>query len=115
MNYVLEIPLLSHCTRNIGRKIEARVFQYFCVSYTYMKKVEIYSTATCHFCDLAKEYFAENNVEYTTHDVGPSGDQAKRAEMVEMTGQLGVPVIRIGDDVVIGFNKEKIAELLEIK
>lgn len=80
-----------------------------------MKKVEIYSTSTCHFCDLAKEYFAQNNVEYITHDVGASGDPAKRAEMVEMTGQLGVPVIRIGDDVVIGFNKEKIAELLEIK
>ena len=78
-----------------------------------MKKVEIYSTPTCHFCDLAKEYFAENNVEYTGYNVAE--DQGKRAEMVEMTGQLGVPVIRIGDDVVIGFNKEKIAELLEIK
>lgn len=78
-----------------------------------MKKVEIYSTPTCHFCDLAKEYFAKNNIEYTGYNVAE--DQEKRAEMVEMTGQLGVPVIRIGDDVVIGFNKEKIAELLEIK
>lgn len=78
-----------------------------------MKKVEIYSTPTCHFCDLAKHYFAENNIEYTNYDV--SVDQAKRAEMVEMTGQLGVPVIKIESDVVIGFNKEKLAELLEIK
>lgn len=76
----------------------------------YMKKVEIYSTPTCHFCDLAKEYFAKNNVEYTNYNVAE--DREKRAEMVDMTGQLGVPVIRIGDDVVIGFNKEKIDELL---
>ncbi len=75
-----------------------------------MKKVEIYSTPTCHFCDLAKEYFAKNNVEYTNYNVAE--DREKRAEMVDMTGQLGVPVIRIGDDVVIGFNKEKIDELL---
>ena len=78
-----------------------------------MKKVEIYSTPTCHFCDLAKHYFADNNIEFTNYNVAE--DQAKRAEMVEITGQLGVPVIKIGDDVVIGFNKEKIAELLEIK
>lgn len=78
-----------------------------------MKKVEIYSTPTCHFCDLAKHYFAENNIEYINYDV--SVDQAKRAEMVEITGQLGVPVIKIESDIVIGFNKEKLAELLEIK
>lgn len=78
-----------------------------------MKKVEIYSTPTCHFCDLAKHYFAENNIEYINYDV--SVDQAKRAEMVEITGQLGVPVIKIESDIVIGFNKEKLAELLGIK
>ncbi len=78
-----------------------------------MKKVEIYSTPTCHFCELAKHYFAENNIEYINYDV--SVDQAKRAEMVEITGQLGVPVIKIESDIVIGFNKEKLAELLEIK
>lgn len=78
-----------------------------------MKKVEIYSTPTCHFCDLAKRYFADNNVEFVNYNVAE--DQAKRAEMVEITGQLGVPVIKIENDIVIGFNKEKIAELLEIK
>lgn len=78
-----------------------------------MKKVEIYSTPTCHFCDLAKHYLSDNKIEYVSYNVAE--DQAKRAEMVEMTGQRGVPVIKIDNDVVIGFNKEKIAELLGIQ
>lgn len=75
-----------------------------------MKTVTIYSTPVCHFCQAAKEYFKENNVEYTEHDV--ASDTDKRQEMIEMTGQMGVPVIRIEDDVVIGFDEGKIAELL---
>lgn len=74
------------------------------------KEVTIYSTPVCHFCNAAKEYFKENNVEYTEHDV--AADQDKRQEMIEMTGQMGVPVIRIGDDVVVGFDEAKVAELL---
>ncbi|HEY4509097.1 MAG TPA: glutaredoxin family protein [Candidatus Paceibacterota bacterium] len=77
------------------------------------KKVTIYSTPTCHFCNMAKDYFKENNVEYTAFDV--SVDQDKRKEMMEKSGQLGVPVIIIGDKIIIGFNKPKIAELLDIK
>ncbi|MFT7507333.1 MAG: glutaredoxin 3 [Acidimicrobiales bacterium] len=74
------------------------------------KTVIIYSTPVCHFCHTAKDYFKDNSVEYTEHDVG--ADQEKRQEMIEMTGQMGVPVIRIGDDVVIGFDEAKVAELL---
>ena len=74
--------------------------------------VTIYSTPVCHFCHAAKEFFQENNVEYTEHDV--AADAEKREEMIEMTGQMGVPVIRIGDDVVIGFDEAKIKELLKI-
>ncbi|MFT5036885.1 MAG: glutaredoxin 3 [Candidatus Azotimanducaceae bacterium] len=74
------------------------------------KKVTIYSTPVCHFCQAAKEYFKENNVEYTELDV--ASDQEKRQEMIEMTGQMGVPVIRIGDDVVVGFDESKVKELL---
>ncbi len=74
------------------------------------KQVTIYSTPVCHFCHAAKAYFDENNVEYTEFDV--ASDEAKRTEMIEMTGQMGVPVIRIGDDVVIGFDESKIKELL---
>jgi len=74
------------------------------------KTVTIYSTPVCHYCQAAKEYFKENNVEYTEHDV--AADAEKRQEMIEMTGQMGVPVIRIEDDVVIGFDESKVAELL---
>jgi len=74
--------------------------------------VVIYSTPVCHFCQAAKEFFKENNVEYTEHDV--AGDADKRQEMIDMTGQMGVPVIKIGDDVVIGFDEGKVKELLKI-
>lgn len=77
-----------------------------------MKQVTIYSTPTCHFCHMAKEFFQEKGVAY--QDIDVAVDQDKRAEMIDMTGQMGVPVIRIGDDVIIGFNKPKIAELLGI-
>ena len=75
-----------------------------------MKNVNIYSTPTCHFCHMAKDYFKENNIEYTEFDV--AADAEKRAQMMEKTGQMGVPVIEIGDEVVIGFNESKIKELL---
>ena len=74
--------------------------------------VIIYSTPVCHFCQAAKEFFTENNVAYTEHDV--AADAGKREEMIEMTGQMGVPVIRIGDDVVIGFDEAKVKELLKM-
>ena len=75
-----------------------------------MKNVNIYSTPTCHFCHMAKDYFNENNIEYTEFDV--AADAEKRSEMMEKTGQMGVPVIEIGSEVVIGFNEAKIKDLL---
>ncbi len=75
--------------------------------------VEIYSTPTCHFCHMAKDWFAANNVKFVDHDV--AADLERRKEVVEMTGQMGVPVIRIGNDIVIGFNQPKLEELLNIK
>ena len=74
--------------------------------------VVIYSTPVCHFCQAAKEFFKENDVAYTEFDV--AADASKREEMIEMTGQMGVPVIRIGDDVVIGFDEPKVKELLKL-
>ena len=76
------------------------------------KTVTIYSTPTCHFCHAAKEFFTANKIQFTDHNVAT--DLAKRQEMIEMTDQMGVPVIRIGDDVVIGFDKPTIANLLGI-
>ena len=74
------------------------------------KEVTIYSTPTCHFCHAAKEFFTANNVTFADHDVAT--DIEKRKEMVDMTGQMGVPVIRIGDDVIVGFDEPKLRELL---
>lgn len=75
--------------------------------------VEIYSTPTCHFCHLAKDWFNEIGVKYVDYDV--SVDRERLAEMMEITGQRGVPVIKIGYDVVLGFDKMKLQELLNIK
>ncbi|OGI83296.1 hypothetical protein A2997_02265 [Candidatus Nomurabacteria bacterium RIFCSPLOWO2_01_FULL_36_10b] len=72
--------------------------------------VSIYTTPACHFCHMAKDFLKEKNISYTEYNV--SEDQNKRAEMIDMTGQMGVPVIKIGDDIIIGFNEEKILELL---
>lgn len=76
------------------------------------KTVTIYSTPTCHFCQQAKQFFAEKGIEYTNYDV--STDAEKRAEMIKLTGQLGVPVIVIGSEVVVGFSRGKVAEKLGI-
>ena len=74
-----------------------------------MKNVTIYSTPTCHFCHMAKEYFKANNVAYTEHDV--ASDLEKRKEMVEKSGQMGAPVIVIDNELTAGFDKPKIAQM----
>lgn len=76
------------------------------------KKVEIFSTETCHFCHMAKDWLTSKNVSFVDYNVG--SDVEKRKEMMEMTGQLGVPVIRIGNEVMIGFNPDQMAKILEI-
>ncbi len=78
-----------------------------------MKKVEIFSTPTCHFCHMAKEFFKEKGVEFTDHNV--AADTARRQEMMDKSGQLGVPVIIIDDkDLVIGFDQAQLSKLLGI-
>lgn len=75
--------------------------------------VTIYSTPTCHFCQMAKEFFAEKNIPYTGYDV--STDAGKRAEMIQLTGQLGVPVIVIDGTAMVGFDREKLATKLGVE
>lgn len=77
------------------------------------KAVTIYTTPTCHFCKMAKDFFDEKGVQYTAHDV--AADAAKRSEMIELTGQLGVPVIVVGDEVLVGFDRGKLAAKLGIE
>ena len=77
------------------------------------KKVSIYSTNACVYCQTAKDFFAEHKIKYQEFDVG--NDLAKRKEMVEKSGQMGVPVIQIGEEIIVGFNKPLLSELLKIK
>jgi len=75
-----------------------------------MAKVTIYSTPSCGYCQMAKEFFKENDVEFEEFDV--AADETKRNEMIERSGQMGVPVIYVDDEMIIGFDKAKLTELL---
>ena len=77
------------------------------------KTVTIYTTPTCHFCQMSKEFFKANNVAYTEVDV--AADPAKRQEMIDKSGQMGVPVIMIGEEMTIGFDKRRLQELLGLQ
>lgn len=77
-----------------------------------MKEVTIYTTPTCHFCKEAKAFFKENNIPYKEHDV--LSDLDKRKEMMDKSGQMGVPVITIDNDLVIGFDRGRIESILGI-
>lgn len=76
------------------------------------KKVTIYSTPTCPFCIRTKQFLKDNNVQFTDYDVGQ--DQEKAQEMMRKTGQMGVPVIDVEGQIIIGFDKERIKEALGI-
>ena len=78
-----------------------------------MKKVVMYSTPTCHYCNLAKEFFDDNNIKYEVLDV--QNNLENRKEMVERSGQMGVPMIFVDNELVKGFDEEKLRELLDIK
>ena len=73
----------------------------------------MYSTPTCHYCNMAKDFFDEHKVKYEVFNV--QTDLAKRKEMMDKSGQMGVPVILVDDVVVNGFDEDKLRELLEIK
>jgi len=75
-----------------------------------MSNVVIYSTPNCPYCVMAKEYLSEKNIAFTDHNVGL--DKTKAEEMVKKSGQMGVPVVDIDDNIVVGFNKPEINRLL---
>ncbi|MDI6717850.1 MAG: glutaredoxin domain-containing protein [Patescibacteria group bacterium] len=72
--------------------------------------VTIYSTPTCPYCEMAKKYFKENNIQYQNFDVSVNENAAR--EMLEKTHQMGVPVIDIDGAIIIGFNKPEIEKAL---
>ena len=77
-----------------------------------MKKVIIYSTPTCHFCHLAKDFFNEKGVAFEEKDV--MTDLPARQEMMTKSGQMGVPVIDIEGKIIVGFDEPAIAGELGI-
>ena len=68
--------------------------------------VTIYSTPTCGYCNMAKDYFKKNNINYQDYNV--ASDVRKAEEMVQKSGQMGVPVIDINGKIIIGFNQPEI-------
>ena len=75
-------------------------------------QVTIYSTPTCHFCHAAKDFFTTHNVAFTEHNV--ASDLAKRQEMIQKSGQMGVPVIDIDGKIIIGYDEPQLRKLLKI-
>ena len=74
------------------------------------KTITIYSTPTCHFCQMTKDFLKEKGIAYSDFNV--ASDLEKRQEMIQLSGQMGVPVIRIENDIIVGFNKPVIDDLL---
>lgn len=78
-----------------------------------MKNIIVYTTPTCPYCHAAKEFLSEHKVAFT--DVDVSRDIAKAQEMVQKSGQMGVPVIDVDGEIIVGFNKARLAQLAGIK
>lgn len=77
------------------------------------KKVKIYSTPTCYYCLKAKEFFAKNGIKY--EEVNVAADMKAREEAVRKSHQTGVPVIEIGNEVIVGFDRMAVEAALGIR
>ena len=78
-----------------------------------MAKVIVYSTPTCPFCDMAKAYLKEHDVEY--EDINVAEDKDAAQEMIDKSGQMGVPVLDIDGKIIVGFDKDEIKKALNIE
>ncbi|MFH1782274.1 MAG: glutaredoxin domain-containing protein [Candidatus Omnitrophota bacterium] len=76
------------------------------------KNVKVYSTSTCSYCVMLKKFLQENNIQFENIDVGM--DPQAGQEMMTKSGQMGVPVVDIEGEIIVGFDKEKIAKTLGI-
>ncbi len=74
------------------------------------KSVKVYSTSSCPYCHRVKDFLKENNVQFEDIDVGADPDTGK--EMIDKSGQMGVPVIDIDGQIIVGFDKEAIEKAL---
>ena len=77
-----------------------------------MEKIQIYTSPTCHYCHLAKDFFSHNGIEFEEFDV--MTDVNRRQEMIEKSGQMGVPVIVIDDQPMVGFDEGHLKSVLGI-
>lgn len=75
--------------------------------------VKVYSSPSCPYCFTLKEFLKEHNIEFEEVDV--SQNKEAREEMMKKSGQLEVPVVEIDGQIVVGFDKEKISKILNIK
>ncbi len=75
-----------------------------------MAKVTIYSTPTCPWCKTTKKFFQDNGVQYEDKDV--ASDLAARQQMIEKSGQMGVPVIDVDDHIIVGYDEHDLREVL---
>lgn len=75
-----------------------------------MPTVKVYSTPTCPYCIRAKSYLQQKGIVFDNYDV--SADESKLEEMVKISGQMGVPVIVVNDKVIVGFDRERLEQLL---
>ncbi len=75
-------------------------------------RIVVYSTTTCPWCEKLKEFLKENKIEFKTINVGEDKEAAK--EMIEKSGQMGVPVIDIDGKIIVGFDVEKIKKALNL-
>lgn len=76
------------------------------------KSVKIYSTSTCPYCAMAKDFLKRSNIAYEELDVGVDHEAVK--EMMDKSGQMGVPVLDIDGQIIVGFDKEAITKALGI-
>jgi len=77
-----------------------------------MPKVRIFTTSTCPYCHTLMEFLKEHSIEFEEIDL--LKDKKAREEIIKKTGRLEVPIIKIDNQIIIGFNKEKICQLLNI-
>ena len=76
------------------------------------KNVRVYSTSTCPWCIRAKQFLKENNIDF--QDIDVSANQQAADEMMQKTGQMGVPVLDVDGQIIVGFDKERIKSALGI-
>lgn len=78
-----------------------------------MSQLKVYSTPTCPYCKLVKEFLHEQHVAFDEVDVAADAEAAKH--MVKISGQMGVPVVDVGGQIIVGWNKQALQDALAVK